>query len=69
MIKHSMSQVLCAGNIKNCLEIICEEKKNISQNIAKYASFFLELQCFVDDLVDFLNYQCLSMLLYFKYII
>ena len=25
---------------KNCLEIICEEKKNISQNIAKYASFF-----------------------------
>ena len=29
--------------------------------------FFLELQCLLDDLVNFYNYQCLSMLLNLNY--
>ena len=37
------------GNIKNCLEINLQRKKK------PFAKHFVELQCLVDDLVDFLE--------------
>ena len=54
--------------MKKCITFL--RKKGIFWRIFHSIQFFLELQALVAELIDFfLNYQCLSMLPYLRFII